>query len=191
LKKEFVLGLLNMLSLSTGIQEKVSYLMDDIPVKFRPIVSSALSKLYHDAMGYSGTAVLDWLYVVPLYHFMSGDCKPYMKPDHNPKIGARAENPELNLKQFKRKIHLGFVNEHYNSLEPLFDVDPLLLHDFIYLTRPGDYVNLFQKIPTHLSLACLLLLAFELRRFYSDDGEKWVEWLTIINCKITHQNPEE
>ena len=62
-----------------------------------------------------------------------------------------------------------FVNEHYNSLEPLFDVDPLLLHDFIYLTRPGDYVNLFQKIPTHLSLACLLLLAFELRRFYSDD----------------------
>ena len=38
LKKEFVLGLLNMLSLSTGIQEKVSYLMDDIPVKFRYVI---------------------------------------------------------------------------------------------------------------------------------------------------------
>ena len=35
LKKEFVMRLLNMLSLSTGIQEKVSYLMDVIPVKFR------------------------------------------------------------------------------------------------------------------------------------------------------------
>ena len=27
-----------MLSLSTGIQEKVSYLMDDIPVKFRYVI---------------------------------------------------------------------------------------------------------------------------------------------------------
>ena len=62
-----------------------------------------------------------------------------------------------------------FVNEHYNSLEQLFDFDPLLLHDFIYLTRPGDYVNLFQKIPTHLSLACLLSLALEHSKFYSDD----------------------
>ena len=35
LKKEFVLELLNMLSLSTGIREKVSYLMDIIPVQYR------------------------------------------------------------------------------------------------------------------------------------------------------------
>jgi hypothetical protein len=191
LKKEFVMRLLNMLSLSTGIQEKVSYLMDIIPVQYRPTVSSAFSKLFKDAMGYSGTAVLDWLYVVPLYHFMNGDCKPYMKLECSPKIGARAENPELNLKQFKRNIPLGFVKEHYNSLEQLFVADPLLLHDFIYLTRPDDYVNLFQKIPTHLSLACLLSLAFELWNFNIDDGEKWLEWLTIINRKITHQNLEE
>ena len=51
--------------------------------------------------------MLDWLYVVPLYHFMNGDCKPYMKLECSPKIGARAENSELNLKKFKSKIPCG------------------------------------------------------------------------------------
>ena len=66
-------------------------------------------------------------------------------------------------------LNFRFVKEHYNSLEQLFHADPLLLHYFIFLTRPGDYVNLFQKIPTHLSLECVLSLAVELRRFSVDD----------------------
>ena len=70
-------------------------------------VSSALSKLFKEAMSYSGSAVFDWLYVVPLYHFMNGDCKPYTKLDYSAKIGARVEDPDLNLKRFKTKIPLG------------------------------------------------------------------------------------
>ena len=62
-----------------------------------------------------------------------------------------------------------FVDEHYSSLEPLFAADPVLLHDFIYLCREGDYKSLFKKIPTYLSLTWLSTLCLELRRFYQDD----------------------
>ena len=62
-----------------------------------------------------------------------------------------------------------FVDQHYSSLEPLFAADSLLLHDFIYLCREGDYKHLFKKIPTYLSLTCLSSLCLELRRFYADD----------------------
>ena len=57
------------------------------------------------------------------------------------------------------------MSEHFSRLEELFHADPLLLHDIIYLTQSDDYVNLFQRIPTYLSLACLLSLFSELSRF--------------------------
>lgn len=64
--------------------------------------------------------------------------------------------------------HCRFVSEYYSSLEQHFHADPLLLHDFIYLTRSSEYISLFQRIPTHLSLACLLSVASELSNFTSN-----------------------
>ena len=84
-------------------------------------------------------------------------------------------------------LNFRFVKEHYNSLEQLFHADPLLLYYFIFLTRPGDYVNLFQKIPTHLSLECLLSLTFELRRFLVDDVSFIIMFGIIIKL-ITNTN---
>ena len=61
------------------------------------------------------------------------------------------------------KFHLilkcRFVDEHYSSLEPLFEADPLLLYDFIYLCHKREYITLFKKIPTYLSLTWLCSLA--------------------------------
>ena len=74
-----------------------------------------------------------------------------------------------------------FVDEHYSSLEPLFAADPVVLHDFIYLCREGDYKSLFKKIPTYLSLTWLSTLCLEIRRFYQDD----VCFTTMMNDHIT------
>lgn len=54
-----------------------------------------------------GSAAMEWLRIVPLYHFMHGVSEPYMKLDSIPRISARAEDANLNLKQFKKKIPNG------------------------------------------------------------------------------------
>ena len=69
---------------------------------YRPTVSSAISRLCRQAMDYR-PAVMEWLYIVPLYHFMNDVSKPYMKLDSIPRIDARAEDANLNLKNFKNK----------------------------------------------------------------------------------------
>ena len=62
-----------------------------------------------------------------------------------------------------------FVDYFYSSLEPLFTADPVLLYDFIYICRVGDYPSLFGKIPAYLSLARLSWASLGVQYFtYSD-----------------------
>ena len=101
------------------------------------------------------------------------------------------------------------MDEHYQSLEPLFVADPLLLYDFIYICQPGEYASLFSKIPTSLSLTWLSSLCHNMRPFVHENvslciihcsslcninttqGEKWVKWLKLIKCKIEDERTEE
>lgn len=52
------------------------------------------------------------------------------------------------------KLPLPFrgVNDLYMDLKPLFAADPMLLHVFIAMCPKEDYLSLFKKIPTYLSL---------------------------------------
>lgn len=141
-------------------------------IKFRSKIADAVACLCKVAMkSRTSEPVWDWLYVLPLYHFMKDDLEPYMKPEYDPsKIFISARAKELDLTDVKNKVPIGyayvklfmiahlsscnsrFVDQHYTLLEPLFTADPLLLHDFIYLCQGGDYQKLFGRIPAHLSL---------------------------------------
>ena len=50
------------------------------------------------------------------------------------------------------------VNDLYMDLKPLFSADPMLLHVFIAMCPEEDYLSLFKKIPTYLSLTWVSLL---------------------------------
>ena len=162
---------------------------------FRERIALAIARLCKEVTkSKSHITVWDWLYVLPLYNFMKRHGEPFMRPESASTltlISARAK--ELEFKDLKNKIPIGYVEyiidscsyvimyaptiftdncrfvDHYPYMEPLFSADPLLLHDFIYLCREGDYPQLFLKIPTYLSLTHLSSLCQELRRFYLDD----------------------
>ena len=52
--------------------------------------------------------VWDWLYVLPLYHFMKGESEPFMSLEYNPeKIKFNVRGEDLDLKDVKAKIPLG------------------------------------------------------------------------------------
>ena len=55
---------------------------------------------------------VDWLYVLPLYHFLRGDCEPYGTPDCNPErilADFEATAKELGLDNKYRKSLQGCV----------------------------------------------------------------------------------
>jgi hypothetical protein len=116
-----------------------------------------------------------------------------MTPERSPRkirINARADDKNLSLKQLKSKVPVGFVDQHYSSLAQLFAVDPLLLHDIIYICRPGDYMSLFQKIPSYLSLTWLFSSEASFDPSRHNDKE-WLLWLETISIRITKEVTEE
>ena len=133
----------------------------------------------------------DWLYVLPLYHFMKGLSEPFMGLQHDFRsIQFNATAKELDLYAVKKNITngygeqldvwvfafhvilyfpLSFVEKFYPTLEPLFAADPQLLYDFIYICPEEEYQSLFSRIPADLSLALLLSLTKSLTFLFRDD----------------------
>jgi hypothetical protein len=194
--KDFVIPLLRMLSLQYDIKQRVAYLMDDIPQNSRVTVALAVSRLFKEITHSSaGVQAMDWLCVVPLYNFMIGNSEPYMKAERHPSricMNARADG-NLNLTLMKRRIPSGFVNEHYSFLEPLFALDPLLLHQLVFLCHPGDYTTLFKMIPSYLSFTWLVSLAADSEpwKICRENGKDWLQWLKTVNLKIKEELTEE
>ena len=57
-----------------------------------------------------GNPVWDWLYVLPLYNFMMGHSKPFMRPEYDVnKIRISAIAEELKFKDFRKKIQIGYA----------------------------------------------------------------------------------
>ena len=92
----------------------------------------------------------------------------------------------------------------YSSLEPLFDADPLLLYDFMYICPKEDFHHLFAKVPSYLSIArlscrpvpfrqedvrdyCALLLKVIITFKPLFKAKEWKFWLELVIQKITQE----
>ena len=77
-----------------------------LPLSSRPTVVSAIERLCKEAM--KSSTIWEWLYVLPLYHFMRDDCEPFMTPEYNPeKISISTQAGNLDLKSFRSKVKTG------------------------------------------------------------------------------------
>ena len=74
------------------------------------MIADAVARLFKLAMKSRNEPVWDWLYVLPLYHFMKDNSiEPFMVPEYDPSkisIGARAK--ELSLQDMKFKVPIGY-----------------------------------------------------------------------------------
>ena len=136
---------------------------------FRRDIAAAVGRLCQQGIT-AGTkeSNMDWLFVLPFYHFMKGISEPFMTPEYDPEMIVFDNKLEINRKlqpglvsKLKESVYIYFskltllfrcVNNLYMELEPLFAADPMLLHVFIAMCSRKDYLSLFMKVPTYLSL---------------------------------------
>ena len=88
------------------------YSISDIICLFCRInVSKAVLSLCKDAMKFKTIERnWDWLYVLPLCHFLSGLCQPFASPEYHPRkehFSARAE--AYGYDNVKPNINVGYV----------------------------------------------------------------------------------
>ena len=76
------------------------------------MIADAVARLCKEAMKSRNEPLWDWLYVLPLYHFMKDNNRePFMVPEYDPsKISISARAQELNLEDVKSKVPIGYVN---------------------------------------------------------------------------------
>lgn len=73
-------------------------------------MASAIKRLCKEAM--TDKPVWDWLYILPLYHFMKDSKESIMIPEYDPtKILINAREKDLGLGNMKTKVPLGYVNK--------------------------------------------------------------------------------
>ena len=75
----------------------------------RPNIAFGVARLFKEAMTAGiREPVWDWLYVLPLYHFMNGESDPFMSLEYDPeKIKFNARAADLDLRNVKFKVPLG------------------------------------------------------------------------------------
>ena len=83
-------------------------------ILFSGIIATVFGRLCQQAAK-AGTkdANMDWLFVLPLYHFMDGISDPFMPPEYDPeKIQFHTRAMEINWRlpqgleaQFGKKVH--------------------------------------------------------------------------------------
>ena len=80
------------------------------------MIANAVARLCKEAMKFT---VWDWLYVLPLYHFMKDNNRePFMVPEYDPsKISISARAKELSLEDVKSKVPIGYVNTAHILLQ--------------------------------------------------------------------------
>jgi hypothetical protein len=187
---DFVYPLLKMLHIQPNMENKscpnFSYLVDIMGNDFRVKVSAAIIRLCKEAMKFkTKEANLDWLYALPLYHFMLRFCEPFASLEYDPeKLQFNARARLFDYDEFRKKLKPGLVDLLYSSLEPLFDADPLLLYDFMYICPKEDFHHLFAKVPSYLSIARLSCRPVPFRQ---EDAKEWKFWLELVIQKITQE----
>ena len=135
-------------------------------------------RLCKDAMkSKSSTATWDWLFVLPICHFLSGSWEPFASPKLYPvpnDFFGRAK--EFGYDDVLRKKSLrGYilystlirdkgvcmylftrlVAQNSDILKSLFTVDPILIFDVIYLCPDEEFSTLCSIVPACLSLKWL------------------------------------
>lgn len=78
----------------------------------RVLVAVAISLLNYRAKKF----ITDWLPVLPLQHFLSGRCKPFDKPEMDPKAlmeSWRITIAEFHLDELRSKFEVGYVRNEY------------------------------------------------------------------------------
>ena len=58
----------------------------------------------------------DWPFVLPLYHFLSGDCEPFASLEYNPEnIQFNVRANDLDYRGVRQKITKGYVDDNVNT----------------------------------------------------------------------------
>lgn len=55
---------------------------------------------------------VEWLLVLPLYHFLNGSCEPFGKPEMNPEKIGWGQEEDLKIWEIRDKLHSS--KEGYN-----------------------------------------------------------------------------
>jgi len=97
-------------------------------------VAVAISLLHYRAKKF----ITDWLPVLPLQHFLNGRCKPFDKPEMDPKAlleSWRITITDIHLDELRSKLEVGYVRNEYQYCKYL----PSSLVVLLY------YAGLFRK----------------------------------------------
>ena len=87
----------------------------------------------------------------------------------------------------KLPLKIRRANDLYMDLEPLFAADPMLLHVLIAMCPTEDYLKLFTKVPTYLSLSWISRLTKHVQTINNEDVSYF--YLFVDMCaKISTQN---
>ena len=127
--EKFVIPLLRLLNPQPDIRRRIHVLMEITSTAlrydrymnismlymliYRSTASRAVERLFKETINSNvNKPIWDLLNAIPLYHFMGGKCKPFMKPELNPEhiqFNTR-DDVDLELKKLKTKVHVGYVD---------------------------------------------------------------------------------
>ena len=125
IKFENISMLLSMLALKPVIEDKkcfdYDYVLALIDPKGRKRVAEAISNFCRHLAHYKTLQKPEWLYAVPLLHFLRNDSSPFQMPELNPeKMQWGDENLGLDIvrsKAYDQKF--GYVYSYLNFAEPV------------------------------------------------------------------------
>ena len=88
IKFDYIADMMSMLTLQPDSENKkcidYEYMRSLIPQKMEKKVADAISQLCRQLLHTRILQNPEWLYAIPLIHFLRGDCKPFQEPELNP-----------------------------------------------------------------------------------------------------------
>jgi len=168
LQREYRLLLLKCLALEVDPTAKrctpYEVVLEQFSDGLRARAAEGIEDLCNETMADPWTADGEWLFAVPLLHFLRGDSKPFEEPHmagsyNKPEwIGAQ----KLRIKEFQRseKQNLWDVFSQFASA---FEVDRLLKRTFLHAIPIWELHRIVSSKMFHISDICVALVTFSSR----------------------------
>ncbi|KAJ7339375.1 hypothetical protein OS493_005769 [Desmophyllum pertusum] len=141
-----------------------------------------IEELCNEIMADYSRADVEWLFAVPLLHFLRGDSKPFEDPDIKGSyntlewIGAQ----KLMIKEFQQsagRLEKLSLSQVLPQLTSAFQVDPLLKRTFLHAIPVWELHKIVASKVFHISDICVALVTFCCHDSVPSD-----KWKSIQQC---------
>eukprot|EP00731_Ephydatia_muelleri_P016205 Em0009g629a len=159
------------------------FVVDILPSTFKNEAAEAICALANQLIQTKDIDQAEWLYCLPLVHFLKQRSKPFASPEVPIEKLNFDENWCFNVGPICERIasKQGFVARNYEKMKPLLHLDPLLQYTFITVCPIKDMVELVGNLSPYL---CVALLAKQLGKDTKRVLDQKIEHLVPVLEKV-------